>query len=397
MAHPFIRIYHFVFLHVQRLIIFPKPQVFEGVGSLLKIPEELGKNSRSNILLVTTPGTVKRGTLDSLFAALTDKNIKVTTYTDVPPNPTITSIDEGASIYRQNNCQAIVAIGGGSVLDCAKVIGARIAKPNKPVSKMKGLFKILAKIPETYLVPTTAGTGSEITVAAVVTDSETHYKYAINDFSLLPSYAVLDPSLLVSLSPAMTAQTGMDALTHAVEAYTNLFSEKKCDELAKSAVKGIFQNLESGYKDGADLQLRQAMLKASFEAGQAFTRSYVGYVHAIAHALGGMYGTPHGLANSVILPIVLEAYGKAVYKPLAELAKEVGITGENNEILAKKFIAKIREMNSNMDIPENLSVIDEKDIPQLARRAVKEANPTYPVPAVWTQSEFERIIKRIKG
>lgn len=397
MIHPIIRTYHFIFLHVQRLIPFPKPEILEGEGSLLKIPDKLKENGRKKILMVTTAGTIKRGTLDAFLSALKQKNIDVITYTDVPPNPTILSIEEGTGLYKENQCDAIVAVGGGSVMDCAKVIGARVARPNKSVSQMKGLFKVLAKLPESYMVPTTAGTGSEITVAAVVTDSETHYKYAVNDFSLLPKYAILDPNLLISLSPSMTAQTGMDALTHAVEAYTNIYSERESNELALSAVIDIFNNLEKSYKDGSDITLREKMLKASFNAGKAFTRAYVGYVHAIAHAIGGIYGVPHGLANSVILPIVLEEFGASVYKSLSELAKAVHLSGATDEELAKAFIAEIRRMNKAMNIPTNLPEINESDIPKLARRAVKEANPTYPVPKVWTKKEIEEVIRKIKG
>lgn len=397
MIHPIIRTYHFIFLHVQRLIPFPKPEILEGEGSLLKIPDKLKENGRKKILMVTTAGTIKRGTLDAFLSALKQKNIDVITYTDVPPNPTILSIEEGTGLYKENQCDAIVAVGGGSVMDCAKVIGARVARPNKSVSQMKGLFKVLAKLPESYMVPTTAGTGSEITVAAVVTDSETHYKYAVNDFSLLPKYAILDPNLLISLSPSMTAQTGMDALTHAVEAYTNIYSERESNELALSAVIDIFNNLEKSYKDGSDITLREKMLKASFNAGKAFTRAYVGYVHAIAHAIGGIYGVPHGLANSVILPIVLEEFGASVYKSLSELARAVHLSGATDEELAKAFIAEIRRMNKAMNIPTNLPEINESDIPKLARRAVKEANPTYPVPKVWTKKEIEEVIRKIKG
>ena len=397
MIHPIIRTYHFIFLHVQRLIPFPKPEILEGEGSLLKIPDKLKENGRKKILMVTTAGTIKRGTLDAFLSALKQKNIDVITYTDVPPNPTILSIEEGTDLYKENQCDVIVAVGGGSVMDCAKVIGARVARPNKSVSQMKGLFKVLAKLPESYMVPTTAGTGSEITVAAVVTDSETHYKYAVNDFSLLPKYAILDPNLLISLSPSMTAQTGMDALTHAVEAYTNIYSERESNELALSAVIDIFNNLEKSYKDGSDITLREKMLKASFNAGKAFTRAYVGYVHAIAHAIGGIYGVPHGLANSVILPIVLEEFGASVYKSLSELAKAVHLSGATDEELAKAFIAEIRRMNKAMNIPTNLPEINESDIPKLARRAVKEANPTYPVPKVWTKKEIEEVIRKIKG
>ena len=311
MKNTFYRSIQWVTCHVQRLLPWPQPEVITKENALLDIPDLLLRNHTTQLLLVTTPGFIRRGTLEPLFASLQSKNIHYTVFDQVVPNPTIDCIEEGYHVYCTSNSQAIVAIGGGSVLDCAKIIGARVARPNQSVSQMKGMFQIHHKLPDFYAVPTTAGTGSEVTVAAVVTDSNTHYKYAINDTCLLPRYAILDSTLTLGLSPSMTAETGMDALTHAVEAYTNLYSEKASNESAKVAVKMIFDNLTKVYDDGSNHALRSAMLEASFEAGKAFTKAYVGYVHAIAHALGGLYNVPHGYANAVILPVVLEEIGRA--------------------------------------------------------------------------------------
>lgn len=322
-------------------------------------------------------------------------NISYEIYDEVMPNPTIDCIEAATIRYREAKCQAIVAVGGGSVMDCAKIVGARIVKPSQTVMKMKGVFKIHKKLPDLYMVPTTAGTGSEITITAVVMDAEKHMKYAISDTCLVPKYAILDPALTKGLSPALTAETGMDALTHAVEAYISLYSEKESNEKAKDAVRLIFKYLTKAYNHGDDMVAREQMLKASFEAGEAFTKAYIGYVHAIAHAVGGMYNIPHGLANACILPRVLEAYGASVYRQLAELADVLGIPGETKKAKAEAFIDKIVKMDEYMGIPKTLSMIQEKDVKELARRACKEANPTYPVPEIWTEKKMEEVIGKL--
>lgn len=247
---------------------------------------------------------------------------------------------------------------------------------------MKGVLKVRKKPPSLFAVPTTAGTGSEATIAAVITDSKTHIKYQINDMALIPRYAVLDPALTIGLPAHITGATGMDALTHAVEAYIGKSNTRETKELSRKAVRLIFDNILTAYSAGANIAARENMLKASYYAGNAFTRAYIGYVHALAHALGGLYGIPHGLANAIVLPYVLEYYGSAVYKPLAELSDCAGISfpSDTREQKAKKFISVIRKMNQGMNIPDKIENIKRTDIPLLAKRAAKEANPFYPVP-----------------
>ena len=257
-----------------------------------------------------------------------------------------------------------------------------------------GLLKVRRLIPPLIAVPTTAGTGSETTIAAVVTGSD-HHKYAISDLCLIPRYAILDPVLTVGLPPHITAETGMDALTHAVEAYLSRFyNTKQTRLLAENAVVTIFTHLERAYRDGTSLPDRAAMLQASFDAGAAFTRASVGNVHAIAHTLGGLYGVSHGLANAVLLPLVLEDYGKAACPCLARLAALVGLKGESEESLAKAFIAEIRAMNTRMGIPDRFNCIRKEDIPLMATWAAQEANPVYPVPVIYDEARFARVIER---
>ena len=282
-------------------------------------------------------------------------------------------------------------------MDCAKAVGALIAYPNKDLSKLKGLLKVLRKIPTLIAIPTTAGTGSEVTITAVITDSEKKHKYTMNDFTLIPRYAVLDPEVTYSLPPRFTSTTGMDALTHVVEAYIGGSTTKETRALSLEATKLIFNNVEKAYKNGNNHDARQNMLIAAYKAGIAFSKSYVGYIHAIAHSLGGQYNIPHGLANAVVMPIVLEEYGKSAYKKLHDLGMAAGVVrkGDSYEKGAKKFIKAIRELNKKMDIPETIQGIKAEDISLMAKHADKEANPLYPVPKLMNAKELEVIYYKV--
>lgn len=377
------------------MLPYRKPELIEGVDSVKKLPAKIKELGYDSVLIVTDSVLMSLGLVDGLIEGLKAENIKVSLFDKTVPNPTIDNIEEALGMYNENGCQAIIAFGGGSPMDCAKGVGARVARPNKQIPQMKGLLKVLKKTPTLFAIPTTSGTGSETTLAAVVTNSETHEKYPINDFVLIPHYAVLDPTLTMGLPKHITSTTGMDALTHAVEAYIGNSTTKETREMARKATKLIFENLTKAYDDGKDLEARDNMQHASFYAGVAFTVSYVGYVHAIAHTLGGFYHVPHGLANSIILPYVLDYYGESAYKKLAELADVVGIDGANEEEKAKKFIQAIRDMNKYMNIPEKVSGIKEEDIPTMVERALSEANPLYPVPRLMGKEEMTEMFKII--
>ena len=283
-------------------------------------------------------------------------------------------------------------------MDCAKALGARIACPNKSLEKMKGILKVGKKIPLLIAIPTTAGTGSETTLAAVITNEKIHHKYPINDFNLIPNYAVLAPEVTVGLPPHLTATTGMDALTHALEVYVGRAMTKDTKAAAVEAVKLIMENLEVVYADGKNVEARKNMLRASYLAGTAFSKSYVGYVHAVAHSLGGKYGVPHGLGNAVLLPHILRAYGESVTTRLAELARETGLANAqvSDSDAAELFISKIENMNRSMQIPSKIEGIKEEDIAELADHADKEANPLYPVPKLWDAKELRRIYDMVR-
>ncbi|MDV3429177.1 MAG: iron-containing alcohol dehydrogenase [Bacillota bacterium] len=392
------RIYQGIFKLVAHFLPWRQPQLLEGENSTSLLPALIKSKGINSVLVVTDKGITSLGLMNNLLKGLNDEKIKYIIYDKTVPNPTIDNIEEALQVYKRKDCQGIIAFGGGSSMDCAKGVGARIAKPNKTIPQMKGVLKVRKKLPPLFAIPTTAGTGSETTIAAVVTNSKTHEKYAVNDTSLIPHYAVLDPLLTVKLPPHITSTTGIDALTHAVEAYIGRSNTEETKKESRMAVKLIFENVFEAYSNGTNIEARANMQKASFLAGLAFTRAYVGYVHAVAHTLGGFYSIPHGLANAIILPYVLEYYGESAYKLLSELADLVGICneGDTDEEKRKKFIDAIKKLNESMNIPKKVKGILESDIPLMAERALSEGNPLYPVPKIMTKEEMLNIYKIIK-
>lgn len=382
------RIFQIGFRAALPVLPYREPKIIPSCAELGTVFKK--ENSRS-VLVVTDKGIINNGIVVPVEDALKSNNIKYVIYDNTQPNPTVANVEEALKIYRENNCDTLIAVGGGSVMDCAKGLGARVAYPNKQLNKMAGVLRVLRKIPTLIAIPTTAGTGSETTLAAVITDGETRHKYAIMSFPLIPHYAVLDARLTYSLPPHLTSTTGMDALTHAVEAYIGRSTTKKTRALALEATKLIFENIENAYADGKNHKARSNMLLAAYKAGISFSMSYVGYVHAVAHSVGGKYGIPHGLANAVIMPYVLEEYGVSAHKKLHELGVAAGVSTESDthEVGAKKFIEAVKGLNARMNIPTTLKGIKSEDIPELARHAEKEANPLYPVPKLMTSRELE--------
>ena len=365
--------------------------------SAAEVPEALRRRGVERVLLVTDGGLYALDKTKPLEGYLAEAGIACTVYHGTVANPTVRNVEEARALYLDHGCQALIGFGGGSAIDCAKAVGARIARPGKPVAKMRGILRVLRPIPPLVAIPTTSGTGSEVTLATVITDSDRGYKFPINDFALIPKIAVLDVENTRTLPPAMTATTGMDALTHAVEAYIGRSTTAATRSDALEATRLIFANLERACRDGDNLEAREHMLTAAFLAGRAFSKSYGGYVHAVAHSLGGRYNIPHGLANAVLLPIVLEAYGPCIHGKLRKLSEAAGTArpGETDAESARRFIAAIRDLNRRMGIPETLEGIQEADIPLLARNAAREANPLYPVPVLMDARTLEQFYYKV--
>lgn len=375
---------------------YREPQVFHSCGELSTVFQ---KENIRRVLIVTDAGIVRSGIAAQLEAVLDDDDISYAVYDQTRPNPTVVNVEQALSLYRRYRCQALIAIGGGSSMDCAKAVGARLARPGTPLGKLKGTLRILRPLPTLIAIPTTAGTGSETTLAAVITDTQAQHKYVMNDFVLIPKYAVLDARLTLSLPPHLTATTGMDALTHAVEAYIGRSTTRQTRQEALEATRLVFANVERAYRNGKDYEARSNMLTAAYRAGIAFSRSYVGYVHAVAHSLGGQYNIPHGLANAVLLPNVLESYGSCIHRKLHDLAVAAGVASPQEEDAgaAAKFIRAIRQLNARMGIPETLEGIRPEDIPVMAAHAEKEANPLYPVPRLMTREELTFFYEQVAG
>lgn len=363
--------------------------------SIDRVPDILKTEGKSKPLIVTDANLRALGLLDLLTNALGEAGISYSVYDGTLPNPTIANVEAARLQYLDDACDCLVAFGGGSPMDCAKATGARIAKPKQPVQKMRGILHVHAHLPLLIAIPTTAGTGSETTLAAVITDADSHYKYPINDFNLIPAYAVLDARTTEGLPSHITSTTGLDALVHATEAYIGRSTTARTRAWAEQAVRLIDEHLLKAYENGHDMQAREGMLQAAFLAGEAFSMSYVGYVHGVAHSLGGMYGVPHGLANAVICPYVLDMYGNHARPRLAKLARNTGIASEEatDAQAASQYIGWFRQLNAAMDIPEHLDSIREADIPIMAKQAATESNPLYPVPKLMDAQELRQIYR----
>lgn len=390
------RTFQTVFKLALPILPYREPKILKTNDDIVEV---LKNNKIGSVLLVTDKGIKNLMLTKPLEDKIISNDIKLTIFDDTVANPTTKNVEDAVKLYKENNCKAIIAFGGGSAMDCAKATGARVANPKKSLGQMRGILKVRKKLPLLIAVPTTAGTGSETTLASVITDSETRHKYAINDFPLIPKYAMLNAELTVGLPKHITATTGMDALTHAIEAYIGRSSTKQTRKCALYAVKTIFENLLEAYNNPTNIEAREKLLLASYNAGIAFTKSYVGYVHAIAHSLGGKYNVAHGLANAIILPYVLKKFGRKIYKKLWQMGLYAGLFDKNEsiEVGAKIFIEKIEEMNSQMGIGTSIKEIQEKDIPSLAQTAEKEANPLYPVPVLYTAKQLEQIYYEVKN
>ena len=364
------------------------------IKSTKDIPAILGKDGKP--IIVTDKVIASLDFTAELFEDLRSKDIPITLFSDVEVNPTTREVERARKAYIENGCNCIIAVGGGSSLDTAKGLGARIARPKKSLAKMKGILKVRKKIPLLIAIPTTAGTGSETTLATVITDENTRHKYAINDFPLIPKYAVLDEKATATLPKHIVSTTGVDALTHAVEAFIGRSTTRQTRKDSLDAIKLIFEFLIPAYRVG-DEQSRKNMLYASHLAGRAFSKSYVGYVHSLAHALGGKYNTPHGLANAVLLPYVLKAYGKKIYKKLKIIALYCGFVEKEAtaEQGAMAFFERLEKLLDSLNIPKTLPEIKQGDLDLLVGYAYSEAFPLYPVPVLWDKKQLKEIYLKV--
>jgi len=379
-----------------KVLPMPKPILFNGPGSSLQLCEAISLIGVRKLLIVTDEILVKLGILDEMNKQLKEYGVELFIYDGVLPDPSNAQVEKGLALYKQNNCDGILAVGGGSPIDCAKVIAAQVTN-KKSIKKLTGLFKVFKATAPLFAIPTTAGTGSEVTIAAVISDTETHQKSLIIDPKLVPMMAAVDGSLMTGLPAHVTAATGMDALTHAIEAFVSQNSAPDTDGYAIAATKLIMNNLEVVMEHGSNLDARHNMAMAAHYAGLAFTKAGVGYVHAIAHNFGAKYSIPHGLANAMVLPYILDYSKHQTQSRLAKLARVSGLDtdGLNDSEQADKFIAHVRSLLAKFDIPEKPEQLLKEDIPEIARLALKEAHYNYAVPIYMDQQQCEALLSKM--
>ena len=381
---------------VNKLVPIPLPKLIEGEGAISQTAQALTALGGTKPLIVTDAMLVKLGIAKQLTDVLDAENIAYVLFDQVTPDPTLSLIGNGWQHYKQHGCDSVIALGGGSPMDCAKAIAASAVK-NVDARKLVGMLRVRKALPPFIAIPTTAGTGSEATVVAVVTDPDKKKKFTLVDPSLVPAVAILDPLLMLGLPAKITAETGIDALTHAVESYIGFHATEQTKAYGYDAVKRIFANLPTAYADGRNIEARRQMSIASFNAGVAFTRASIGYVHAIAHQMGGYYHIPHGLANAVILPYILDFSFENALCRYAELAIAAGLaTSDDTQVAAAhKFVAGVKALNKTLNIQTNFPELKAADIPELAKRAVREAYCDYPVPKLMNRAQCEDVLKKL--
>lgn len=391
------RSYQMAMKLVMKTLKYPKQRITTGAGSLLRIPSFVLEKNMNKMFIVCSKSVRRRGLLDELLMELKRNNITYTIFDNIQANPTIENVEQGYELYRKNQCEGIIAIGGGSPMDCAKIIGIKVSNPNITYEAMKHMTAIKKAIPYMIAVPTTAGTGSESSVGAVLTNPKKREKYAIISLKIMPADVILDEQLTIHLPKDFTAYTGMDALTHAIKAYIGRYGTKYTDNEALIAIKLIFDNLEKAYKNGEDIVARRNMLIGSNHAANAFTRAYTGYVHTISHAISALYNVGHGKTNAIILPYVLQYYGKSIENKLADIAIYTGIgkADEEQSVLASKVIKRIQNLNLALGIPNKIEELRKDDIEIVVKKALKEGNPAYPVPKLMNSSEGNALVSKL--
>jgi alcohol dehydrogenase class IV len=376
------------------ILKWPKQEYFLSENSINVVPKIINENKAQNVLIVSDNMLVKIGLTTPLTTLLESNNIEYHLFTDVVPNPTINNILDGTNSYIENKCDSIIAFGGGSVIDCAKILGVKVTN-NKPIPKLAGLFKVKHKIPLLLAIPTTSGSGSESTIAAVISDPSNHTKFSISDFKLVPKYAVLDPTLIINLPLYQTGITGIDALSHALEGYLGNSNTKQTKADSIEAFRLIMPNLKLLSNDLHNLELRNLIMEGSYLAGRAFTKSYVGYIHAISHALTAFYDIPHGASISLLIPVVLKYYGKKINRKLSSLyfAYSNSDVKFDSSLIINDFI----QLLDLYKLPKKYECIQVSDYPKIINHVLKEANPFYPVPTILYEDDISIILDEIKN
>ncbi len=352
-----------------------------GAGCLSKLPDVLNELQVKRALFVTDPGVRKACILEEVEKKLRESGVGFEVFDGVEANPKDRNVESGVKLLSRITADAIIAVGGGSPIDCAKAM-AIVGKLGGRIRDYEGRGKVKAQVIPVIAIPTTAGTGSEVTFSSVITDSEKAFKFSIRDTAIAPRVALADPALTVSMPPSLTASTGMDALTHAIEGYTATVSEPIADACALEAVSYISRYLRQAVEEGADEEARSGMLVGSLLAGIAFSHSDVASVHCIAEALGGMYDAPHGACNAIALPAVMEYNLPWCTDGYARIAEAMGIPFKEKAEGARAAVDEVKQMARDVGLPEFRSLgVAESDLEEIAGKSVMNgSNSSNPRP-----------------
>lgn len=381
-------------LLIQPFLKYPRQLTFAGANSAEKLCQHIARLGYSSVLLVTDKILLDIGLAKVLIETLESKNVTVVIYDGVQPDPTSQMVDGGAALATKNKCDAVLALGGGSSIDTAKGIAAVLT--NGDIRKLIGILKVKKQPKALFAIPTTSGTGSEVSIAAVISDSISHEKGVIGDPKLIPAAIALDPTLLTGMPQGVTAATGFDALSHAIETYVGRWSNPTVKQYSASAVELIFEFLPRAYENGKDIDARESMSLASYYAGVSLNDGSVGNVHALAHQLGARYGIPHGVAISAVMPHVLIASFDQIKVALAQLADHINSAAPGSTVdeKANSFINAVQSLQTQLKLPTTMDNLNSKDIPGLARDGIKESL-VYPVPYFLSQVEAEDIFAKL--
>ncbi len=346
-----------------------------GAGAVNEIGTWATMLGAKKALIVSGVGKHGKALAADVRELLKEAEVDSVIFSGAEPNPTDVSVHKGAEIYREEGCNMIVAVGGGSPIDCAKGIGV-IATNGGEISDYEGAGKVVKPLPPLIAINTTAGTASEMTNFAVITDTRRHVKMALVDWKMTPKVAINDPELMTSMPPALTASTGMDALTHAVEAYVSTLATPTTDAAAIKAIQLIGRWLRPAVANGDDIEARDMMAHAEYLAGIAFNNASLGYVHAMAHQLGGFYNLPHGVCNAILLPHVEQFNLIAAPERFADIARALGENTRGLSTLdaAQKAIVAIKRLSADIGIPAGVKDLGakEEDLETLAENAMKD-------------------------
>ena len=376
-----------------RVLNIPKPTVLTGKGCSQTLCETIAQFGYQKVLIVTDRVLHQIGVLDPILASFDQQEMAYQLFTDVEPDPTFSVVEHGLSVYRQYDCDCVLAVGGGSSIDSAKVIALAATNECEP-RDLVGLLKGKQACAPFFVVPTTAGTGSEATIGAVISDTETHKKELVIDTKIVPMMAALDPELMKGLPSAITAATGLDALTHLIEAYLSTMATAESDAYARAGIQMVFENLPKVCKRGNLLKARERMALASYYGGLVINLAGLGYVHAFAHQIGALYRIPHGESNAKVLPHVLAFNKVACVTRLAELASLLDLDeGCDSELQsAQCFIDAVSALIEEVGIEASVPDLKPQDFGGIIKNAFKEANSTYAVPKYMSYEDAEGVL-----